>query len=76
LIFRCRTLAVFKGASFLILDSHFPLADCDPSFHRARRVPRGRNTHTLHKSGEGCGTRNFNSLQKPGLPANDESADF
>jgi len=65
----------FKGADFLILDSHYPLADCDPSFHRARRVPHGRKTRTLHKSGEGCGTLGSNTLKKPGVPANDESAD-
>jgi hypothetical protein len=36
---------VFKGADFPILDSHFPLADCDPSFRRVRRVPREKNPH-------------------------------
>jgi len=45
--FRVATLAVFKGAGFLILDSSFPLADSDLSFFRARRVPHGRKTRTL-----------------------------
>src|SRR5271165_4874676 len=48
---RWRILAVFKGAGFLILDSLFPLADCARSFHRARRVPRGRKIRTLHRCG-------------------------
>jgi hypothetical protein len=51
-----------QGCGFFILDSLFPLADCGPSFHRARRVSRGRKTRTLHKSGEGCGTRKVTHL--------------
>jgi hypothetical protein len=69
LIFGCRTLAVFKGAGLLILASLFLLAECDRSFHRARRVPRWTKTRTLHKSGEGCGTRIGEAHSKLGLLA-------
>jgi hypothetical protein len=47
----------------------FPLADSDPSFLRARRVPQGRKTRTLHKSREDCGTREFNLAPQPGSAA-------
>ena len=48
----CRTLVVFKGAGFLTRHSLFPLADSDPSFLRARRVPESK-TRTLHKTVKG-----------------------
>jgi hypothetical protein len=67
--FECRILVVFKGAGFPILDSPFPLADSDLSFLRARGVPQGRKTRTLHKNREECGTRKINLAPQPGSTA-------
>jgi len=56
LIFGCRTLAVFKGAGFVALQTLFLIFDFDPAHLHARRIPSGVKIRTLHKNGEECGT--------------------
>jgi hypothetical protein len=60
---RCSRVRVFRSS---ILP--FPLADSDRFFLRARRVPHGGKTRTLHKNREGCGTRKFNPLRNLAHP--------
>jgi len=64
----------FQGCGFSDPRFVFPAADSDPTFHRARRVRRGRKTRTLHKSGEECGTRKFNQPSQSACGI-DETAD-
>jgi hypothetical protein len=48
-----------QWCGFLILNSHFPLADSDPPLLRALCVAHERKTRTLHKNREECGTRSW-----------------
>jgi hypothetical protein len=43
----------------------FPLAESDPYYLRALRVPHGKKIRTPHKNREECGTRKFNPAPKP-----------
>jgi hypothetical protein len=54
--FGCRTLVVFKGAGFLTHYSLFRAADSDPSLSSCASG-WGRQTRTLHKNRERCGTQ-------------------
>jgi hypothetical protein len=47
----------------------FPMADSDPSYLRARRVPHGRKTRTLRKNREECGTRKSNPPRHSKAPS-------